>query len=192
LGTHELEVESDGVASELDEAIARARDRIARVLDIIETMLASYPGIDVTGIISEIREMVEIDAEGHLVEAENLLGTGDVSDAAKELGKANRLISDAFVSLRKQVNGALKSEKIKSFITVISNFQKRVSRQVMTKIDDEELKTQLEIDLDTASTLIQEAEDGSVFNEQISKLMEARSLLESVEQTIKETLKGGP
>jgi tetratricopeptide (TPR) repeat protein len=182
----EAGAQADNEESDLGEAIERARDRIARVLAIIDAMLEDYPDLDATLIMSGLRDTLLLEAEGHLADAETLLGSGDVPGAAHELGEANRTTSGVQVFLKRHVNGALNSGRVNGFSTVMENFHDRLERQVERRIEEGPLKEQLKEDLAAAIQLIGEAKESADFTEQVRKLMEARILLESVQEALKE------
>jgi len=194
------EIEAESEQSALGEAITRVRDRRDRVLDIIDAMLESYPNLDTTGIIMEIKDTLsgpDNPFDAHINAAEDYLAetTPDVDAAAKELGEAHRLISSALVSLKKHVAGELNSERVKDFLTVITNFYNRttklVDRAVQQGLLVDPQKTEIYDDLTEVSTLIGSVDVENI-DEAVSYLMKARSLLESIQRAIVDLRKGGP
>jgi len=183
------EVEEDDVDT-LTEAIKRARARIERVGNLIEEneeYLSDYAEDELDGLLD--------DAEDYLKAAEDALEEEppEVSTAAHNLGEANRLISQAFVALKK-ASGAIHSGKLKGFLTVISKFYERVERLVERAkergIDVGEYEDELE---DIEVDLFAEAKDMETeFEDAVAYLMEARMRLEKIQDEIRESMKGGP
>jgi len=184
--TEEEEVEEEG-AETLTEAIERARARIKRVRDLIkenEEYLTDYAE-------GELDDLLD-DAENLLDAAEDALEDGDVSTAAHKLGDANKLISQAFVALKK-ASGPIHSGKMKGFLTVISKFYERVERLVERAekkgiIEEGKYDNELEV----IKGKIEDAKEEEDFEDAVAYLMEARMRLESIQEEIRESMKGGP
>jgi len=169
----------------LTDAITRASGRISKVRNIINEHYDN--------------EYLTDDAKHMLDE---LLDTADeLLDEAPEdptkLGEANKLISQAFVSLKKHVSGALHSGRTKGFLTVITKFLDRIDGLVESAneqglIEDRynEL-TDTGGELEAIRDLIEEAgEEGTSPEEAIANLLEARLRLESIQTEILELRKG--
>jgi flagellin-specific chaperone FliS len=187
----EVETEAENVEETEDvedsetlmEAIERARERIGRVEDIIEAN-AAYLTDDAEDVLDDLLD----EAKDLLDEAEHLLEEGDVSAAAKNLGRARRLISRDIVSLRKAAK-VLNRGRVKSFLIVISNFYDKIARWV----ERGGLPEDFEDELGDIQGLIDDAKDMEIdFEDIVSNLMEARIRLESIKREILERKKGGP
>jgi len=162
----------------LMEAIERARRRIDRVEDIIDAndaYLTDYAE-------DELNDLLER-AGALLGEAEGALGNEppEVSTAAHKLGDAHKLISQAFVALKKAA-GALNTGRINGFLTVISKFYDRVARWAEREGLDysEELEDIWSL-IDGVHTQDQETQ----FADIVANLMEARIRLESIQNEIR-------
>lgn len=167
----------------LMEAIERARERIGRVEDIIEANAAYLP-YDAEDALDDLLD----EAEYLLEDTEDFLEKGDVSAAAKNLGSARRLISQAFVSLKKAAK-VLNRGRVKSFLIGISNFYDKIARWV----ERDGLSEDLEDELEDVQGLIDDAKGMEIDIEDIvPNLMEARIQLESIKREILERKKGGP
>jgi len=115
----------------------------------------------------------------------------DVSTAAKKRGDANKLISQAFVSLKK-ASGAINSMRIKGFLTVIKKFRNRIDsllgrakhQELITEEKSEDLIEEL------SGPFVKVEAEGISTEETISLLIEARIRLESIKTEILELRKG--
>jgi hypothetical protein len=186
-----LEGEEADVAGETDEAetlmvaIERAEERIDRVGGIVESN------------IDYLTDHAKEELGGLLGEAEALLGEAkaalleEVSTAAKKLGDAHKLISQAFVILKKAA-GAINSERIKGFLTVIGKFYDRVVRLVERAVEQGLADPgEFDTELGEIEGLIEDAKDPDTpINDAIADLMEARIRLESIQRDILERRKG--
>jgi len=185
-GEAEVEETDEEDVETLTEAIERAGERIEKVRDLLEDMNAENYLTD--DAYDELDGLLD-DAEDLLEEA---LGAGDVSTAAHKLGDANRLISEAFVALKK-ASGAIHSGKLKGFLTVISKFLERVERLVEhAEKKGAEIDEDIYHELDVIEGLIEDARKEDDFEDAVAYLMEARMRMESIQDTIRELTKGGP
>ena len=171
----------------LTDAITRASERISKVRDIInEHYDNGYLTDDAKDMLHELLDT-----------ADELLD-GAPEDPTK-LGEANKLISQAFVSLKKHVSGALHSGRTKGFLTVITKFLDRIDRLVeraneqgLIEGDRYNELTGTGGELEAIRDLIGEAGDEGISTEgAIANLLEARLRLESIRTEILELRKGG-
>jgi len=184
----EEEVEEEG-AETLTEAIKRARARIKRVRDLIkenEEYLTEYAEDELDDLLDNAEDLLDA-AEDALKEE-----PPDVRTAAHNLGDANKLISQAFVALKK-ASGPIHSGKMKGFLTVISKFLERVERLVERAekkgiIEEGKYDHELEV----IKGKIEDAKEEKDFEDAVAYLMEARMRLESIQEEIRELMKGGP
>jgi len=162
----------------LMQAIGRARRRIDRVNGIIGT----NDGYLTTDAINQLNNL--LDTAGVLLgEAEEALGEEppEVSTAAHKLGDAHKLISQAFVALKKAA-GALNTGRINGFLTVISKFYDRVARWAEREgLDYSEELGDIWSLIDGVHTQDQETQ----FADIVANLMEARIRLESIQNEIR-------
>lgn len=186
----EVETEDEPEESEnpktLMEAIERARDRIDRVNGTIEAN-KDY----LTGYAEDELNDLLVNATKRLDDAETALGEGDVSAAAKNATYAHKLISQTFVILKKAA-GALNSERIKGFLTVITKFYNRTARLVDRAVQQGLVASgEFDAELGDIETLIEDAaEETTLFEDAIAYLIEARIRLESIQKDILELRRG--
>jgi len=182
-GEEAEEIEEPEDPQTLMQAIERARRRIDRVNGTIDANI---------GYLTEYAEETLRGEDGLLVNATELLDEAeaalgqdppDVSTAAKKHGDAHKLISQAFVILKKAA-GALNNGRINGFLTVISKFYERVARWVEREGCAEEFGDDLEYIwglIDGVHTQDQETQ----FADIVADLMEARIRLESIQNEIR-------
>jgi len=188
LEEEEVTIESENEVEGLLEAIDRAGERISRVRGLM----------GVTPLTEDAEDILEDllgDAEDLLEDAVKALEDGNVSMAAHNLGDANKLISQAFVTLKK-ASGAIHSGKLKGFLTVIRKFYERVERLVK-RAEEKGLGVSAYYDElhegpKSIQSLIDKAEDEKDLEEAVAYLMEARMRLEKIQDEIRESMKGGP
>jgi len=181
----EIEVETEEDSETIAEAIERARERIDRVEFIIDAN-----GIYLTDfVVAELSGLLD-DASVCLDESEAALALDEPnqSTAAHKLGDANRLISRAFVSMRKAA-GAMNSGRINGFLTVIRNFHRRIGHMQEHANQQGSFTTEeyaeLQGELGAVSVLFgnaESAESEDNIEEAIAKLIEARMRLESIRE----------
>lgn len=171
----------------LMEAIQRARERIGRVEDIMDAN-DDYLTRAARGVLNGL-----LDAAGDRLDdaVEDLdKDPPRVSTAAKNLGNARKLISQAFVTMKKAAKASNRG-RMKSYLIVINNFYDKMARWVERAGLTEDFESELEdIEdlIDDAHTMDLETE----FDDIVSNLMEARIRLESIKREVLEQRKGGP
>lgn len=166
-------------AQGLIEAMKRALDRIERVRGV-----EGVPD-EVLKILDSAEDYLDIET------AIEWLSEGKINQTAWNLTQANRLISQASVSLKKAA-GALNSERIRGFLTVITKFYNRTTRLVDRAVKQGLVDPgEFDIELGDIDDLIKDAEDPTTHIEDaVADLIEARLRLESIQKEISERRRG--
>lgn len=106
-------------------AIQCALERIGKAEEIFKRM-ASKTGIDASGAIAKLEEAKET---LNVTRAEELLRQGNISDVARTLAEANRLISEAFRELKSAIKEKI-GEKIERFKDKLRGLREEVKERL--------------------------------------------------------------
>jgi len=176
-----------GEAQGLFVAIDRAKERIARIRDVIASILADNPDADV----SAVEDLLD-EAEGLLGEAEGLIPS-DIPTAASKIEEANEKISEAFAAL-KEVASWLNSWRVESFLMGIRKSVER-TRELLERAEKQELDVSALMDkLQDVEALIDKAGNlrkAGDIKGAIETLKDIREILRDIHQELAKLRKGG-
>lgn len=120
----------------------------------------------------------------NIPQAMEWLQLGMVNETAHNLTQANQLIAQAHKTL-KNASAEMNTKRIQNYFKVINNLLERLGRQI-GKLEN---STQVNATLIAADDLISEAQglfDSEEYSEALEKLEDARGLLDTAEQQLKE------